>query len=111
MRDSLYPFFAATLNKMTKTIAAAKESDVHVVSADVLDSVKTEGIIAQIKSRAISEWGSDVSSFLMVMSWASTFCIRGCTDPQCHTLGTREMCHTCHTVLYSSKGTDCNHWK
>ena len=61
MRDSLYPFFAATLNKMTKTMAAAKESDVHVVSADVLDNVKTEGIIAQIKSRAISEWGSDVS--------------------------------------------------
>ena len=53
---------------MTKTIAAAKESDVHVVSADVLDNVKTEGIIAQIKSRAISEWGSDVSRFLMVMS-------------------------------------------
>ena len=52
---------AATLNKMTKTIAAAKESDVHVVSADVLENVKTEGIIAQIKNRAISDWGSDVS--------------------------------------------------
>ena len=46
---------------MTKTIAAAKESDVHVVSADVLENVKTEGIIAQIKNRAISDWGSDVS--------------------------------------------------
>ena len=58
----LLVFIAATLNKMTKTIAAARESDVHVVSADVLDNVKTEGIIAQIKNRAISDWGSDVST-------------------------------------------------
>ena len=51
---------------MTKTIVAAKESDVHVVSADVLENVKTEGIIAQIKNRAISDWGSDVSHFCFV---------------------------------------------
>ena len=44
---------------MTKTIAAARESDVHVVSAAVLENVKSEGIIAQIKATAISDWGSD----------------------------------------------------
>ena len=52
-------FFAATLSKMTKTITAAKESDVHVVSAGVLENVKSEGIIARIKASAISDWGSD----------------------------------------------------
>ena len=64
--DEEFTSFSATLNKMTKTIVAAKESDVHVVSADVLENVKTEGIIAQIKNRAISDWGSDVSHFCFV---------------------------------------------
>jgi hypothetical protein len=32
----------------------------QVVSADFLADIKTEGVISQIKTKTISEWGSDV---------------------------------------------------
>ena len=46
---------------MTPIIAAAEEKQIQVVSDSLLEDVKIEGILSQIKNKTICEWGSDVS--------------------------------------------------
>ncbi|PIK37446.1 putative poly [Apostichopus japonicus] len=49
----------AEVEKMTKKIKDAKKCDVHVVSEEFLQSVKTGGAALQITEHSICDWGSD----------------------------------------------------
>ena len=45
---------------MTKLMVNAKTKNVQVVSEDVFDDVRKEGILSEIKNKAICDWGSEV---------------------------------------------------
>ena len=46
----------------SKSIKTAEEKKIQVVSPQVLDNVKVEGIISNIKTYTISSWGTDPES-------------------------------------------------
>jgi NAD-dependent DNA ligase len=49
--------------KISKMIKSAEDRHIQVVSPNVMDNVKGEGILSNIKQHTISSWGSDVSTF------------------------------------------------
>jgi len=65
------PFLAELLKKMGKTMTAAKEMNVQVITVDFLDDIRKEGVISQIKAKSISEWGSEVTTWRVL--YANSF--------------------------------------
>ena len=62
-RIHVYPLFlfSDAVQKLGPLIQSAKAANVQVVSEDVLDEVKKEGIVSQIKEKNICDWGSEVN--------------------------------------------------
>jgi len=44
----------------------AKESNIQVVTSNFLEDIRKEGVISQIKSKSISEWGSEVRTVKVI---------------------------------------------